>query len=332
MRSKILFFIGVAAAAFYACTTSSQSQGMEELKRQYDFAYADTASVTKIVISDKKPSSVTLERTSNGWMVDGQHVVRKDAIEVLLETIGSVTLKNFVTKSAVPAVLERMDTYGKWVEVYAGDQLVKSYIVGTETPDMLGTYYRMVDSELPFSVYIQGFNGYLTTRFFTESAMWRDRTIYGLAPDQIESIAMSVTGAEGFFWKIVRNETQDWSLVNEDSAPLPYKNPQLLETAVGAVRTLKYEGAVISTDNIWEKKDSIFSATPAFSFVVHTVHGERLETRAFYKKTEGVLVGEDGAPHQWDPDRFYAQLPDGRMALIQRYGWRNLMLTLGEFN
>lgn len=331
MRIKILFFIG-AATAVYACTTSNQSQGMEELKRQYDFAFADTASVTKIIISDKNPSSVTLERTSNGWMVEGQHDVRKDAIEVLLETIGGVTLKNFVTKSAVPAVLERMDTYGKWVEVYAGDQLVKSYIVGTETPDMLGTYYRMVDAELPFSVYIQGFNGYLTTRFFTESAMWRDRTIYGVAPDQIESIAMSVTGTEGFFWKIVRDEDLDWTLVNGETEPLPCKNPQLLEAAIGAVRTLNYEGAVISTDNIWEKKDSIFSATPAFSFVVHTVDGERLETRAFYKKTEGVLVGEDGAPHQWDPDRFYAQLSDGRMVLIQRYGWRNLMLTLSEFN
>jgi hypothetical protein len=101
---------------------------------------------------------------------------------------------------------------------------------------------------------------------------------------------------------------------------------------VAAVRTLKYEGAVVSTDNIWEKKDSIFNSTPAFSFYVHTTEGEILETRAFYKKTEGILVGEDGTPHEWDPDRFYAELPDGRMALIQRYGWRNLMLTPWEFN
>jgi hypothetical protein len=80
------------------------------------------------------------------------------------------------------------------------------------------------------------------------------------------------------------------------------------------------------------KKDSIFSATPAFSFFVNTAGGERLETRAFYKKTEGILIGEDGQAHEWDPDRFYAELPDGRMALIQRYGWRNLMLTPWEFN
>ncbi|HCP40550.1 MAG TPA: hypothetical protein DIT65_02045 [Cryomorphaceae bacterium] len=330
------------AAIAIGCGSPAQSDGMEELKVQYDFAFADTSRITKVIISDKKPSQVTLERTEHGWLVDGEHAVRKDAIEVLLETLGSVTLKNFVSKSAVPAVNKRMEVYGKWVEVYSGDELVKSYIVGTETPDMLGTYYRMVDSELPFSVYIQGFNGYLTTRFFTEPSMWRDRTIYGFAPEQIESIEMKVNGVEGFFWMITRksdegfnltaSDAASWILVGGEFEPLPYSNPQLLMSAVAAVRTLKYEGAVVATDNIWEKKDSIFNSTPAFSFYVHTTEGEILETRAFYKKTEGILIGEDGTPHEWDPDRFYTKLPDGRMAIIQRYGWRNLMLTPWEFN
>lgn len=342
MRVNSLKYLLPIAVLLISCNNSKQSDGLEELKAQYDFAIKDTAAITRVVIRDKKPSEVTLERSSRGWLVNGVFPVRKDAIEVLLETLGNVTLKNFVAKSAVPAVNQRMDVYGKWVEVYSGDQLVKNYIVGTETPDMLGTYYRMADSQLPFSVYIQGFNGYLTTRFFTEPSMWRDRTIYGLAPDEIESIEMKVNGPEGFLWKITRSvqgtlntpakEASSWSLVDEALEPLPNNNPQILMTAIGAVRTLKYEGVVVASDNIWMKKDSIFSATPAFSFFVNTVGGERLETRAFYKKTEGILIGEDGQAHEWDPDRFYAELPDGRMALIQRYGWRNLMLTPWEFN
>ena len=101
-------------------------------------------------------------------------------------------------------------------------------------------------------------------------------------------------------------------------------------TAIALLRTLKYEGVVVESDNIWMKRTA-FLTTPAFSFFVNTVDGERLETRAFYKKTEGILI-ERMVKHEWDPDRFYAELPDGRMALIQRYGWRNLMLTPGEFN
>ena len=342
MHVNSLKYLFPVALLLMACNNSKQSDGLEELKAQYDFVIADTASITRVVIKDKKPSEVTLERSSTGWLVNGSYPARKDAIQVLLETLGNVTLKNFVAKSAVSEVNQRMDVYGKWVEVYSGEKLLKSYIVGTETPDMLGTYYRMIGSQLPFSVYIQGFNGYLTTRFFTEPSLWRDRTIYGLALDEIESIEMKVNGPEGFFWKITRNvkgnlneiaqEASSWLLMGRESEPLSNNKPQLLMTAVSAVRTLKYEGAMVESDNIWNKKDSIFSAVPAFSFFVNTIGGETLETRAFYKKTEGILIGEDGQAHEWDPDRFYAELPDGRMALIQRYGWRNLMLTPAEFN
>ena len=90
----------LTAVIVTACTGGNQSNGLEALKAQYDFAVPDTASITKVIIRDKKPSSVVLERTANGWVVDGIHPVRKDAIEVLLKTVGEVRLKNFVTESA----------------------------------------------------------------------------------------------------------------------------------------------------------------------------------------------------------------------------------------
>ena len=98
-------------------------------------------------------------------------------------------------------------------------------------------------------------------------------------------------------------EASSWSLVDEALEPLPNNNPQILMTAIGAVPT-EVQGVVVASDNIWMKKDSIFSAA-TFSFFVKTVGSERLETRTFYKKTEGILIGEDGQAHEWDPDRFY---------------------------
>ena len=63
--------------------------------------------------------------------------------------------------------------------------------------------------------------------------MWRDRTIYGLAPDRIESIAMKVNGPEGLLWRL-RNvqgtlktpakDASSWSLVGEALEPLPNNN------------------------------------------------------------------------------------------------------------
>jgi len=212
------------------------------LKAQYDFAVPDTSSITKVILRDKKPSSVTLERTAKGWVVDSVHPVRKDAIEVLLKTLSEVRLKNFVTESAVPEIEQRMEVYGKWVEVFVGEQRVKHYIVGTETPDMLGTYYKMVGAELPFSVYIQGFNGYLSTRFFTESTLWRDRTIFGLAPESIKNIEMVLPQDPSGGWMITRQNLKEidgpllepastpehWSMVDGEYKVVPVNDPLAL--------------------------------------------------------------------------------------------------------
>ena len=335
----------LTAILFTACTVGEQSSGLEALKAQYDFAVPDTSSITKVILRDKKPSSVTLERTASGWVVDSVYPVRKDAIEVLLKTLSEVRLKNFVTESAVPEINERMAVYGKWVEVFVGEHRVKHYIVGTETPDMLGTYYKMVGAELPFSVYIQGFNGYLSTRFFTESTLWRDRTIFGLAPESIKNIEMTLPQDPSGGWMITRQNLKEidgpllepaatpehWSMVDGEYKVVPVNDPLALFTVVKSLQTLKYEGAIIPSDNVWAKKDSIFASTPAFELLVNTADGQELRTRAFYKKPEGQQQAADGTVHVWDPDRFYAELPDGRMALIQRYGWRNLLKLRWDF-
>lgn len=342
---RVTNYLILFALVLAACQRPT-SDGLEALKAQYDFAYADTAAITKVIIRDKQPSEVVLQRVDGHWVVgEGQWPVRQDAIEVLLETLSKVTLKHFVQKSAVDQVNQRMDVYGKWVEVYAGDQLVKQYTVGTETPDMLGTYYKMADSDLPFAVYIQGFNGYLTTRFFTEENLWRDRTIYGLSPKAIKSVEMSIPAVPSDGWMITRvrmgtdgttlaepaTDAASWALVGGEFEPLEVANPLSLMTVVGSIETLKYEGAIIPSDNIWEKKDSIFSAAPAFELHVHTAAGEVLTTRGFWKRPDREQLNEEGVPHQWDPDRFYAELPDGRMALIQRYGWQNLLKSRWDF-
>lgn len=317
------------------CNGKKESDSLAELKEQYNMAYEDTAQVTKIVISDKSPARVELTRVQGGWVVGPQkHPVRKDAIQDLLHTIGSIKMRSFVQEKAIPAVLQRMDTYGKWVEVYAGEALVANYIVGTETPDMLGTYYKKVDSELPFAMHIQGFNGYTTTRFITEETLWYDRTVFGLTEAEIASVELfnPMRYSEG--WKIQRagGENASWEMIGGEMEPLEVSDPLNVHRAVASLKTLKYEGVIIPSDNIWSAKDSIFNATPAFEMTVVTTAGTQHKVQAFYKKPEGAITHRgDGTPYDFDPDRFYAKLDDGRMVLIQRYAWSHVLRTRFEF-
>ena len=60
MHVKNSLYSLLLALVVVSCGSPAQSDGMEELKAQYDFAIADTASITKVVISDKKPSQVPI--------------------------------------------------------------------------------------------------------------------------------------------------------------------------------------------------------------------------------------------------------------------------------
>ena len=53
MHVKNSLYSLLLALVVVSCGSPTQSDGMEELKAQHDFAIADTASITKVVISDK---------------------------------------------------------------------------------------------------------------------------------------------------------------------------------------------------------------------------------------------------------------------------------------
>lgn len=70
MHVKLLLAITIAFWSLTSCNEPAQSEGMQELKAQYDFAVKDTAAITKIIIRDKQPSEVVLQRTIAGWKVE----------------------------------------------------------------------------------------------------------------------------------------------------------------------------------------------------------------------------------------------------------------------
>src|SRR5690606_27268770 len=67
-------------------------------KDERNFAFKDTAAITKIFIADKEGSQATLLRTKQGWVVNNKYNCRNDAILNLLEVIKNVEVKMPVPK------------------------------------------------------------------------------------------------------------------------------------------------------------------------------------------------------------------------------------------
>ena len=103
----------------YLVIFSDKKSSINQRKAIHNFQVLDTASITKIVISDKSPSSIELAKnTNNQWKINNIHNVRKNAINILLSTLASMEMKSFVPKAAEQNVLKNLSASGTQVKVY----------------------------------------------------------------------------------------------------------------------------------------------------------------------------------------------------------------------
>jgi hypothetical protein len=328
---KTFLYIAIVASlavlAWWVIAKQNSNSTMQALEAQYDFAVSDTAAITKIIISDKRPSHVELTRTQKGWFVNGSYLARQDGIEVLLETLNRMTMRNFVPEQTKTTIIKRLAVYGKEVQVFSGDERIKHFFVGTETPDQLGTYMMLAGAKLPFAMHMQGFNGYLNSRFFTEEELWRDRTIFGIDKEAIANVELKYNiGSESSF-KIDAAGAQP-ILKDGSGKVLQGFKPVNMNIFLGSFRTANYEAMVIPTDGTWAKKDSLQNSLPLLELTVTDKAGKTHSLMAYRKRPDTKdEMGEDGLPLQWDLNRLYAFLDDGRMVLIQYYGLRNILVN-----
>ncbi len=338
MKKTLIYIVAIvvlALAAWWLIDKNKKNTSIADLEVQYDFTIPDTAAISRIVISDKVPSKVELERTEQGWMVNGQYHSRPDAIRVLLETMKRMSMRSFVPEPTQKTIINRLAVYGKEVKVYAGDELIKHFFVGNETPDQLGTYMMLKGAEQPFAVHIQGFNGYLNSRFFTEEELWRERTIFGQDMADIAEISMiyqeggAISPTESFTVKLEDGQAY---LFNVEGKPVTDVQPINMNIFLGSFRTAKYEAMVVPSDGIYSRKDSLQNSNPVFVLSLKDKEGNEYTLRAHRKRPDDrEQVDEDGLPLEWDKDRMYAFLDDGRWVLIQYYGLRNIIVTKAFF-
>ncbi|MFM7054431.1 MAG: hypothetical protein ACKOX7_06800 [Bacteroidota bacterium] len=114
-KNSILVLVAVMLAALsaYFIYTNRSGTMSDELR---DFAFKDTASLTRIFLADKAGKQITLDRKSKEeWTVNGSYWARPDAIKLLLETIHDVEVWSPVGKKAYNNIIKSIAAKGvKW--------------------------------------------------------------------------------------------------------------------------------------------------------------------------------------------------------------------------
>ena len=178
------------------CILFFLSENKSTISSNDTFSVADTSSITKIFIADRKGNTISLDKKDNNWIVNNKFNVRKDAINVLLSTIHQIKIQQPVSLSAFDNVIKNLSSTGVKVEIYAGTEALKIYTVGNETANHLGTYMLLDGSNEPFIMHIPGFNGYLSPRYgiqgqIIDEKTWRRRIVFDIEESTINNISIN---------------------------------------------------------------------------------------------------------------------------------------------
>lgn len=290
--------------------------------------------LTKIILSNKSicekcpngVKEVQLEKKGKKWYVNNKYNANINQINILLETIKKMTIKRPVGVNERSNILKRLDTQRTKVELIKNSDTIKTILVGGNTADQLGTYMIIKDSlnNEPYVFHIDGFNGYLNSRFSCEESNWIDKTIFNLSKKEISKIELNYLDDNNkSFWieksnssKIILKTNNDILTKIDSSFSLNYfKNFEKI-----------YCEKILNNNSNFNVKD-IIKRRPFFEIKITLESDSILLLKGIRKKSSerGRTMNS-----KYDTERFYGYI-DSTLLLIQYQKFDKILMSLNDF-
>lgn len=300
------------------------------------FAIEDTASVTRVFLADKMGQRIFLERQPDqSWTVNGKFAADLPKVRLLLATLHDQRIQMPIPASMHNTAMSVLASRGVKTEVYAGDQLLKTIYIGSETPDKTGTFALMEGEDDPYSLHVPGFVGFLTPRFFTTEIKWRSKLLFDIPFDQLQEVSMTYPSDPAASFRYdATTFAQQRKLYNN--------NNQLVATDTLAVNlfahafSAKYvEGYYDDSTFTPRERDSLFQLTPYCIIRWKSASAQNFNSVTLYNKPIGSRTkeryDETGMPLTIDPEKFYARMEGvAQVASVQEYVLRPVLRKAAE--
>ena len=275
----LLIFLLLGAGTAWYFYANDDSTTSTTLGWDRKFAVEDINDVHKIFIAQRTGETTTLLRNGDHWLANGQKA-SQNAVENVLEVVGNVTLKYVPPQAALGKIVKDIAAFGIKVEIYAkNEKLLKAYYIGGVNNDGRATFFIMENAEQPMAVEIPQMEGQLRSRFQITGDFWRDRHIFDLPMEKIQSVSIEYPTQRNKSFSLTR-ENNGYS-IKPFYDNVPPINGDIENGAVEGFLTNFESGMAESFDSEYMFKDSV-KATIPFSIVSLTDTKGGLKTATFY--------------------------------------------------
>lgn len=321
MNKKTIILISVLGIVILAFFILKRNIGSTMSGSEMDFGYASTDKIDKIFMNNNRSREYILltRQDAKTWTVNKDFKANSSQVDILLETLRKMKVKRPVAKGERETVLKDFVLNGTKVEIYESGKLSKTFFVGRNTADEMGSYFYMENAKEPYVCYIPGFNGYLNSRFFTNLTAWKSKTIFNYKEEEIKTIQLTWTEEPDKSFVINNeNNTPVLSAGNKVFENNTEVNLNKLKSYMKLWENLSYEGHPIDLKG--PQIDSIASSTP-FLIIKVTDKKDQVTTLSIHRKgiksRTRVQHDTEGNPLNFDIEAYYAFVNDNKKEIVQ---------------
>lgn len=309
----LLILLGGTGAVFFFVMQG----GEEALTDRSDFALADTAAVTRVVITDKSGHRVELTRlNASEWRVNGSFLARREMVENLMQAAARLTVMSPVALAAKDNVIKKLSSMAIHVEYYRGDKKLKGYYIGFATQDNSGTFAILEKSTMPYIVYMPGHRGYVSEFFSPIVLNWRDKLIYTYNIPDIRRVEMEfATDPENSFVVECENGRHFRLLDLKTGKPLPFDTSRM-KTWLREFRNIAFEDFTSLPPG---KMDSLRQKHRLFTVSVTDKEGVRKSVTGYRIPLPPNTEDAFGRIVLFDYDRMYGEISGIDEPVILQY-------------
>ena len=345
-KRNIILLCSVAAIAIVALIVALNGSKKSTFKQDYNIK--DTSTVTRLYLADKQGNEVLLTREADSaWLVNDQYPASQPMIDMLLETLNTMQIRQQVNRNAVPNVIKDISSRGIKVEVYQRkprinwfggkvhlfprEKLTTTYYVGRETQDMLGSFFFREGDDVPYIIHIPGFRGFLTPRFVTDPLKWRSHTIVDLNVKQIERVELEIPSMPTESFAVVRNGEGFRMEMLAEHQPVAGFDTARVAKMLSSFTWLNFDefASIVPNSN-----DSSLNVAPRTILRITDTTGAMREMKTYIKYTNPddlATISDPSMYEEFDLNRLYAIIDNKDTVLIQYYVFDNILQPASYF-
>ncbi|MBR1798535.1 MAG: DUF4340 domain-containing protein [Bacteroidales bacterium] len=221
MKKKNIVIVIVTLCVILAAVVVV-SRNTKRATFKQDFHIEDTSTIVKIFLADKNNGQVLLTmQPDSTWLVNEKYPASQAMVDMLLETLNDMRIRQRVNKNAIENVVKDISTRGVKVDVYQTvyainwfggkmrlfprEKLTTTYYVGREVQDMGGSHMYRQGDDVPYVIYVPDLRGFPSPRFVTDPYKWRSHNIVDLNVKQIKRIELNIPSEPEESFAIVRD-------------------------------------------------------------------------------------------------------------------------------